>query len=83
MSPCTARSRAQWEIQGNKFTLRIAVPVNTSATVYVPLDKQKAATEGPGSIYRADYVKFLRIEDSYAVFEVQSGTYEFVSELTR
>jgi alpha-L-rhamnosidase len=75
--------KSAWEINSGKLTLRIAVPVNTSATVYVPLDKQKAAAEGAGSVYRADYVKFLRLEDRYAVFEVQSGTYEFVSELAR
>ena len=75
--------RSEWEIRGDRFNLGIAVPVNTTATVYVPIDKQKAAAEGSGSVYRADYAKFLRIESNYAVFEVQSGTYEFVSELPK
>lgn len=75
--------KSQWEITGDKFTLRVAVPVNTSATVYVPRRGQKTEAEGPGSLYRADYVKFLRAEDNYLVFEVQSGAYEFASQLTR
>ena len=72
-----------WEIRGDKLDLKIIIPVNTTATVYVPIDKQKAAAEGPGSVYRADYAKFLRIEDNHAVFEVESGTYEFASELPK
>ena len=75
--------KSDWEIRDGKFNLKIAVPVNTSATVYVPCDKQKAAAEGPGSTYRADHARFLRIEDNYVVFEVESGTYEFVSQLSR
>jgi alpha-L-rhamnosidase len=75
--------KSAWEIKGDKFNLRVAVPVNTSATVYVPCDKQKAIAEGPASIHRADYVRFLRMEDNCVVFEVESGTYEFVSELSR
>jgi len=75
--------RSAWEIRDGKFNLKVAVPVNTSATVYVPCEKQKAAAEGPVSAYRADYVRFLRLEGDYAVFEVQSGTYEFASQLSR
>ena len=75
--------RSAWEIRDGRFHLNIAVPANTSATVCVPLDGQKAAAEGPDSVYRVDHVKFLRVADHYAVFEAESGTYEFVSDLTR
>ncbi len=75
--------KSAWEIRDGKFSLKIAVPVNTSATVYVPCDKQNAIAEGPGSTYRADHARFLRLEDRYAVFEVESGTYEFVSQPSR
>jgi alpha-L-rhamnosidase len=73
--------RSHWEIQGNKFILKIAVPVNTTATVYVPSDRHKAITEGPDYIHAGDHTKFLRIEDNSVVFEVGSGTYEFISQL--
>jgi len=73
--------RSNWEIRGDQFILKIAVPVNTTATVYVPSDKQKTITEGPDYIHAGDHTKFLRIEDEYVVFEVESGTYEFISQL--
>jgi hypothetical protein len=68
-----AQPRLSWKLQSQWRGQR--------QTAYLPIDKQKAATESPASVYRADYVKFLRNEDNYAVFEVESGTYEFVSEL--
>lgn len=73
--------RSNWEVQGGKFILKIAVPVNTTATVYLPCDKEKAIVEGPDYIHVDDHAKFLRVEGSYVVFEVESGTYEFISQL--
>ena len=39
--------------------------------------------EGPDYIHIVDHARFLRIEDNYVVFEVESGTYEFISQLPR
>ncbi len=75
--------QSAWEIRDGKFDLKIAVPVNTTATVYVPCDKEKPVAEGAGSTYRADHARFLHVEGNHAVFEVESGTYEFVSQLSR
>ena len=75
--------KSAWEIQGDKFILKIAVPVNSTATVYVHSDQQKAVKEGPDYIHTTDHARFLRIEDNYVVFEVESGTYEFISQLPR
>ncbi len=65
--------KSAWEIQGDKFTLKITVPVNTTATVYVP--------EVAGPIQKGEHVRFLHVEDNYSVYDVESGTYEFVSQL--
>ena len=73
--------KSSWEIQGDKFILKIAVPVNTTATVYVPSDKQKAGVQGSDTIRTDDHVRFVRAEGNYAVYEVDSGSYEFISPL--
>ncbi|MCU0913467.1 MAG: glycoside hydrolase family 78 protein [Planctomycetes bacterium] len=70
-----------WEIREGKLHLQIAVPVNTTATVYVPCAGQETRAEGPGATHRADDARFVRVEGNYVVFEVQSGTYEFVAQL--
>jgi len=72
-----------WDIKGDRFTLKVAVPANTTATVYVPCDKDEFAREGPSTIHSGDHVRFARLEDGYVVFEAQSGTYEFNSKLSR
>lgn len=69
-----------WKIEDNQFKLRVSVPVNTTATVYVP-------SKNPSTI-KIDGKNFKTIEDNHltklnnksAVFEVGSGTYEFISE---
>ncbi|HSW00876.1 MAG TPA: glycoside hydrolase family 78 protein [Sedimentisphaerales bacterium] len=73
--------RSNWEIRSGRFILKIAVPVNTTATVYVPCDPQKAITEGPDIIHVGEHAEFLRLEKDCVVFEVESGTYEFISQL--
>ncbi|HON90522.1 MAG: glycoside hydrolase family 78 protein [Phycisphaerae bacterium] len=73
--------RSNWEIRGGRFILKIAVPVNTTATVYVPCDPQKAIAEGPDVIHVGEHARFLRFEKGCVVFEVESGTYEFISQL--
>ncbi len=75
--------KSAWEIRDGKFHLKIAIPVNTGATVYIPRAKQEAGAEGPGAAHRADHARFLRVEGNYVVYEVESGTYEFVSQLSR
>ena len=73
--------RSDWEIRGDKITLKVAVPVNTTATVYVPSDRQTAITEGPDYLHVGGHAKFVRLEDNSAVFEVESGSYEFIAKL--
>ncbi len=74
--------RSAWEIKGDRLVMRVAVPVNTSATVYVPGGKQ-AITRGPDCIHTNGHTHFLRMEGGSVVFEVESGTYEFITELPR
>ncbi|MBN2128184.1 MAG: hypothetical protein JW741_01765, partial [Sedimentisphaerales bacterium] len=70
-----------WRIRGDKFHLQVTIPTNTTATVYVPCDKQTFVTEGPDTIHSGEHVRFLRLDGDYVVFEVGSGTYEFASML--
>ncbi len=75
--------KSAWDIKGDRFTLKVAVPTNTTATVYVPCDEEQFAKEGPSTIHSGDHVRFARLEDGYVVFEVESGTFEFHSRLSR
>jgi len=62
-----------WTLAGDLLTLTVTVPPNSSARVYVPAAAGAKITEGgkPASP--------VATEDSASVFEVGSGTYEFVA----
>jgi alpha-L-rhamnosidase len=57
----------------------VTIPINTNATVYVPAKDAAGITESGKPAAKADGVKFLRMENNAAVYEVGSGTYHFQS----
>jgi len=75
--------KSYWDIHDDAFTLKVAIPTNTTATVYVPSDRKEFTREGPDYIHSGDNVRFVGLDGPYVVFEAQSGTYEFNSKLTR
>jgi alpha-L-rhamnosidase len=72
---------SSWKSERNLFTLNVSVPVNTTATVYVPAKGAEGVTEGGGPAGEAEGVRFLGFEDGEAVYSVGSGNYGFVSRV--
>jgi len=70
---------SRWEKKDDQVQMNVTIPVNSTATVYVPATDVKNVTEGGVAIPLANGVKFLRMEGTYAVFQAQSGIYQFVS----
>lgn len=71
----------EWKRQGDTLTLNVTVPTNTSATVHVPTKDASTVAEGGQPAVKAEGVKFLRMEDNAAVYEVVAGQYRFVSKM--
>ncbi|MEU9572459.1 alpha-L-rhamnosidase C-terminal domain-containing protein [Streptomyces massasporeus] len=67
---------SRWTDRDGVFTLKVTVPVNTVAEVHVPADTPGTVTECGRPADRATGVRFLRMEDGAAVFQVGSGTYD-------
>ncbi len=65
--------RAGWTRNGDTILLNVEVPANTFAVVYVPARDKRSAFGGSGGP--------IRYEHGYAVFEVGSGKYSFISSL--
>jgi alpha-L-rhamnosidase len=74
------RISTSWRRTGNRLSLEVVVPANTTATVCVPASGSASVTEDGKSMEKAAGVKFLRQENEKVVVEVGSGTYKFVSE---
>jgi alpha-L-rhamnosidase len=73
---------SNWKREGDKLTMEVTVPPNTTATVYVPAKDDAGVTESGKPAGTADGLKFLRMQDSAAVYAVGSGIYRFRSTLS-
>jgi alpha-L-rhamnosidase len=71
---------SNWNREGDKLTMEVTIPANTTATVYVPARDAAGVTESGKSASKAKGVKFLRMEANSAIYEVVSGCYSFCSE---
>ena len=72
---------SEWIRKGSALTLKVAIPPNTTATLYVPtsdastvMENGKPATQSPG-------LHLIRFEAPYAIFTAASGSYTFSSLL--
>jgi alpha-L-rhamnosidase len=72
---------SNWSRDGDRLSLELVVPANTTATVFVPAQAAARVTESGKPVGQTKGVKFLRMENHAAVYEVGSGTYRFQSAL--
>ncbi len=77
----TVRGRivSDWRIENGDLRLKIQVPANVTATLYLPAEGLSNITEGGKTMDRVKGVRYLRQERGCAVFAVGSGSYSFVS----
>jgi alpha-L-rhamnosidase len=67
---------SNWKVQ-NGLTQEITIPPNATAIVYVPATDVEKVTESGHLATQAKGVRFLRLENGYALFSVGSGSYRF------
>jgi len=77
------RISSEWRQAAGQFDLRITIPANTTATVYLPAKDFESITESGKPVAQANGVSFLRRENDRVVLEVGSGTYQFASKIGR
>ena len=70
---------SDWACDGNNFALKITVPANTTATVFVPASGPKVVTESGRPASESEGVTLLRSEPGAVVYQVSSGVYQFNS----
>ena len=80
---------SQSSLQGNKFSLKLSIPANSSVQVQLPLQTGKTINNikesGKPFIVKKKPVKvegvtLVKTEKDKVIFEVLSGNYEFVVE---
>lgn len=73
------RIGSSWTRTAGELCLEVSVPVNTTATVFVPYRGQPRVTESGQPVAQTPGVRFLRVEGQTVVFEVGSGAYRFTA----
>ena len=68
---------SDWQKERAVFTLKVNIPVNTMAEIWIPAKENDQITEGGKNIEALKDIRFLRYEKGYAVVAVGSGVYDF------
>lgn len=71
-----------WERKDGTFNYSVTVPANTTATVYIPAVNANSIMEDGRPIAEAKGIKFIEFKNGKAIYEVESGSYEFSSILS-
>jgi len=69
---------SDWKKNNHEFRLKVSIPVNTSATIYLPANASSVIEEGNSSIGEREDMKFEGLEKGRAIVKVGSGDYTFV-----
>jgi hypothetical protein len=72
---------SDWKKSAGAFTLRVTIPPNTSATVYIPAARAADVTESGVPASEAAGIRLLGEEPDAVRFFVVPGTYDFTSRL--
>ena len=72
---------SNWRIDNGALHADVAVPPGTSATLHLPSAAPGTVTESGRPATQAAGVKYTGAERGKAVFELASGSYQFISKL--
>jgi alpha-L-rhamnosidase len=72
---------SEWTLQNDTFHWQITIPANTTAAVYVPAIDLSNIKENGQPVANAQGINYLRQENGFAVFTVESGSYSFSSQI--
>jgi alpha-L-rhamnosidase len=78
MSPY-GKITTDWNRDGMRFTLRVSIPPNVTATIYIPSGAREFVREGGKAAEASKGVHFSGTMPGTVVFEVGSGEYTFAS----
>ncbi len=67
----------EWFKDGDKFMMKLTIPVNTTATIYLPADKKSIIKESGKIINQTSDFKNIKFQSGKALITVGSGFYSF------
>jgi alpha-L-rhamnosidase len=71
---------SDWNISDNKYNLKVSIPPNTTAEIWIRCKEHAEIMENNKPIVQENGLKLLRYENGYAVIATGSGDYFFTTE---
>ncbi|MDQ1256084.1 MAG: alpha-L-rhamnosidase, partial [Candidatus Hydrogenedentes bacterium] len=68
---------SEWRVDKNGVTWSVQIPVNTTATVYIPAKDGSVITESGKPLGESEGLSEIRAESGNVIVEAASGTYQF------
>jgi hypothetical protein len=69
---------SEWKKSAGVFDLKVNIPVNTTAKIFLPAQENASVSEGGISVAQRKDMKLLEYENGKMIVSVGSGTYHFV-----
>ncbi|MHC5534579.1 glycoside hydrolase family 78 protein [Priestia megaterium] len=69
---------SEWSIKDDRFVLKVRIPVNTTAIIYVPGEVERIDNITANLLSSVD-IQLWKVENGFSLYKVGSGEYEFVS----
>jgi len=73
------RIACEWQRTDVSFTLRVEIPVNTTAMIHVPTSEAARITESGRPVADVKELTFIEAKNGFAVYKAGSGKYVFAS----
>ena len=71
---------SSWRLAEKDFLLDLDVPVNTTATVYIPAIDSRLVFENGLKPDESNGIDFIKMQNEWAIYRIGSGHYEFFSK---
>ncbi len=71
---------SDWKKQSNSFELKVEIPANTTATVYLPANKTSVIKVNGQALSTGSDSRMVKYENGKALIAVGSGSYNFLVE---
>jgi alpha-L-rhamnosidase len=73
------RVASHWKHEGGHLTLDVTIPINTTATIYIPAPAagEASVTESGLPLSAHSEIRLVGRENGYAIVEIGSGNYHF------
>jgi len=68
---------SSWELKEDQLSMKVSVPANTAAKVFVPAASAESVTEGGKPLTETEGIKVISANNGYVELEVGSGDFAF------